>query len=44
MHWPFFKTLEFSSFSFGALELVLDETGLRVVRVDSVDGKEVRQL
>ena len=41
LRWTGCETLDFSSFSFGALELVLDETGLRVVRVD---GKEVGQL
>ena len=41
LRWTVFETLDFSSFSFGALDSVIGETVIRVVRVD---GKEVEQL
>ena len=41
LRWTVCETLDFSSFSFGALESVIGETVIRVVRVD---GREVREL
>ena len=41
LRWTVFETLDFSSFSFGALESVIGETVIRVVRVD---GREVGEF
>ena len=41
LRWTVCETLDFSSFSFGALESVKGETVIRVVRVD---GREVEEF